>query len=111
MRKKLVRKKNPVPPSVKVQLREAAKLYENFSGHDAEVVASLDKPEMPDVLVAIGEIDGIMYSTVRDGVKEKYIHKFAVDARPLFAVSFDGSQLHMLGGAYDFTERGIEDRE
>ena len=64
---------------------------------------------IPDVLIGIGEVDGIMYSTVRDGVLEKYVHRFAKKARPLFAVSHDGKQLFMLGGAYNFTERGIVD--
>ena len=101
--------KNPVPPSRKVQLRSASKLYENFTGHDAEEIFSVDKPAIPDVMLVIGNIDGVMYSTVRDGVAEKYIHKFKKSCRPLFAVSHDGKQLFMLGGAYNFTERGIVD--
>lgn len=104
-----VMKPNPVPPSSKVQLRDAAKLYEDFTGHEAEIVGKTEKPEIPDVLVAIGEIDGIMYSTVRDGKLERYIHQFRKNSRPLFAVSPDGKQLFMLGGAYNFTDRGIVD--
>jgi hypothetical protein len=88
----------------------AANLYERFSGHKARIVGKVAKPAVPDVLVAIGEIDGIMYSTIRDGKLEKYVHEFAKKSRPLFAVSHDGKQLLMLGGAYDFTERGIVDR-
>lgn len=103
-------RRNPVPASSRVQIREAAKLYEEFSGHEAEIIGELDKPVIPDTLIAIGEIDGIMYSTVRDGKLEKYVHQFTKKARPLFAVSFDGSQLFMLGGAYNFTERGIVDK-
>lgn len=104
------RTKNPVPPSRKVQLREAVKLYEDFTGHDGETVAVIDKPVIPDVMILVGEVDGILYSTVRDGVYEKYIHEFNRKSRPLFAVSHDGKSLHMLGGAYDFTDRGIVDR-
>lgn len=101
--------KNPVPLSRRAKVEHAAKLYENFSGHDAEEIISIDKPDMPDVMLRVGEIDGVMYSTVRDGVPEKYIHKFNKSCRPIFAVSHDGKQLFMLGGAYDFTERGIVD--
>ena len=101
--------KNPVPLSKRAKVEKAADLYERFTGHDADDVVSIDKPEMPDVLLAVGEIDGVMYSTVRDGVAEKYIHKFKKSCRPIFAVSHDGKQLYMLGGAYDFTERGIVD--
>ena len=103
-------KRNPVPPSKRVQIQEAAALYADFSGHEPEIVGTLDKPVIPDVLIGIGEVDGILYSTVRDGVLEKYVHKFAKKSRPLFAVSHDGKQLFMLGGAYNFTERGIVDK-
>lgn len=103
-------RRNPVPPSKRVQIQEAAALYADFSGHEPEIVGTLDKPVIPDVLIGIGEVDGILYSTVRDGVLEKYVHKFAKKSRPLFAVSHDGKQLFMLGGAYNFTERGIVDK-
>jgi hypothetical protein len=107
---------NPVPPSSRVtqrqqiQLEDAAQLYADFSGHEPEIVGTLDKPIIPDVLIGIGDIDGIMYSTVRDGKLEKYVHQFKKSSRPLFAVSHDGKQLYMLGGAYTFTERGIVDK-
>jgi len=65
---------------------------------------------MPAVAVAIGEVDGILYSTVRDGKLEKYIHKFHKADRPLFVVSPEGKTLFLLGGNYTFTERGIVDR-
>jgi hypothetical protein len=64
---------------------------------------------MPAVGVAIGEVDGILYSTIRDGVLEKYIHKFRKADRPLFVVSPDGRVLYLLGGRYGFTEAGIVD--
>lgn len=104
------RRGNPVPPSKSVQLRDATKLYEDFTGHEGDVIAEVQKPVIPDALLCVGEIDGILYSTVRDGVLEKYIHEFAKKSRPLFCVSPDGTQIVMLGGAYDFTERGIVDR-
>jgi hypothetical protein len=104
------RKPNPVPASKKVQLRDAGQLYSDFTGHEAEVIDELDKPEYPDVLLCVGDIDFIGYTTVRDGVTEKYIHKFKKNCRPLFTVSPDGTQIFLLGGSYDFTERGIVDK-
>ncbi len=111
---------NPVPPSSRARkavtrkqrgdLARASDLYSRFSGHDAEEIGHIDKPEIPDVLCAIGEIDGIMYSTIRDGRLEKYVHQFKKAAKPLFCVSPDGSALFLIGGDYDFTERGIVDR-
>lgn len=113
----ILRRKNPVPESSRsakhsreARIQAAADLYTRFTGHDADELVSVDKPEVPDVMLTVGDVDGILYTTVRDGVVEKYIHKFKKDCRPLFCVSHDGKQLFMLGGSYDFTERGIVDR-
>lgn len=103
-------KKNPVPYTQQTKIKKAVELYENFSGHEAEHVGSVNLPGNPGVAIAVGEIEGIIYNTVRDGVKERYIHKFKASARPLFCVSFDGKQLLLVGGSYDFTERGIVDK-
>lgn len=91
------------------EVRKAADLYERFSGHEATEGARVTVPPPLKVGVAIGDVDGILYTTVRDGVTEKYIHKFAKKDRPLFVVSPDGKQLLMVGGSYTFTERGIVD--
>lgn len=114
---KNVRPKNPVPPSSKAgqhravqnDIESAADLYERFSGHEAEAIGKIAVQPMPKVGVAIGEVDGILYSTVRDGKLEKYIHQFRRSDKPLFVVSPDGKQLFLIGGNYNFTERGIVD--
>ena len=115
---KNIRVKNPVPPSSKAgvvsyadrdAISRAADLYERFSGHEAEAIGKVRVNPMPKVGVAIGEVDGILYTTVRDGVLEKYIHKFRKADKPLFVVSPDGKQLFLVGGNYTFTERGIVD--
>lgn len=103
-------KRNPVPETRASKIRKAAQLYEDFSGHEAEHVDTVKINDLPGVAIAVGEVEAIMYNTVRDGVHERYIHKFKAAARPLFCVSFDGKQLMMVGGEYDFTERGIVDR-
>lgn len=90
-------------------IRKAADLYERFSGHDAEIIGKIRTPSVPSVGVAIGELDGVLYTTVRDGVTEKYIHKFKAKDKPLLVVSPDGAQMFIVGGGYDFTERGIVD--
>ena len=108
---------NPVPASsragvsrqVRDEMAQAADLYERFSGHDPEAIGKVRVPPIPKVGVAVGEVDGILYSTVRDGKLEKYIHKFRKSDRPLFVVSPDGKQLFLIEGRYTFTERGIVD--
>lgn len=91
------------------QVRRAANLYERFSGHEAEEAGRVKVPRLPPVGVAIGVVDFIGYTTVRDDVTEKYIHKFKPADKPLFVVSPDGKQIYLVGGGYDFTERGIVD--
>jgi hypothetical protein len=59
----------------------------------------------------IGTCDGVLYTTSRSGKTEKYIHKFSGISRPLLASSWDGKQLYLLGGAYNFTDEGIVDRK
>ncbi|MFI4940979.1 MAG: hypothetical protein ACHP7O_11650, partial [Burkholderiales bacterium] len=109
--KRRIRKVNPVPASHIVKQRDAAaRLYKKFTGHEALDEIIVDKPVLPDVMLIVGDIDGILYTTVRDGKTEKYIHQFKKTSRPLFCVSPDGKLIFILGGSYDFTERGIVDR-
>lgn len=77
---------------------------------DGEIIGTVNIPPRPDTLAVIGEIDGIMYSTIREGKLEKYLHEFKPNSRPLFCVSPDGKTIHLIGGSYDFTARGIVDR-
>lgn len=90
-------------------VQRAASLYERFSGHEAEIAGRVRVPAIPKVGVAIGTLDGVLYTTVRDGVTEKYIHKFAARDKPVLVVSPDGRQIFVIGGRYTFTERGIVD--
>lgn len=109
------RRRNPVPPSSvmkgrEARVKQAARLYEDFTGEQAREIDLVGMPNFPDVGLVIGEITGIMYQTVRDGKLEDYIHEFKASSRPTFVVSHDGKQLLLLGGAYNFTARGIVDK-
>lgn len=107
-----------VPPSSRAGQRgnarnatqRAALLYERFTGHDAADHISVTVPDLPKSVAVIGPCDAVQYTTIRDGVTEKYIHKFRANDRPLLCVSPDGRQLLFVGGDYVFTERGIVDR-
>ncbi|TXH48437.1 MAG: hypothetical protein E6Q97_24865 [Desulfurellales bacterium] len=107
-----------VPPSSRAGKRRriiasdvdrVADLVERFKGHDAEELGVFDVPDLPSTVAVIGECDGVLYTTVRDGRVEKYIHKFRAKDKPLLCVSPDGSQMLFIGGRYVFTERGIVD--
>ena len=116
--RKDARNRNPVPKSSRAgrprrsrdEIEQAADLYERFSGHEAESIGTVQTPDPLKTAIAIGDCDGILYTTVRDNRTEKYIHKFRAKDRPLLTVAPDGSQIVLVGGNYRFTEQGIVDR-
>lgn len=104
------RRKNPASAS----LDEAAHKLEEFTGRPAgDVIESSPRSKDKTGLV-IGELDLIGYRQAREGIDggrmTRFAHKFRKNSRPLLAVSTDGKQLHIVGGQYEFTDAGIEDR-
>lgn len=96
-------------PSMRENLKSAARRFTGFTGN-LDVSVRKIKTSSPDkIVLAIGPADGLLYSTVRDGVAEKYIHRFAKKSRPLLAASPDGKRLYLIGGSFTFTNRGIVD--
>ena len=90
------------------KISQAIKLFQDFTGHDPQYIDTVRMP-VHSVAMAVGHCIGIMYETVRDGKRERYIHRFKKGCRPVLSVSSDGKQLYLLAGAYTFTERGIVD--
>lgn len=103
------RKKNPVGPTQK-EVDAANDLYRDFRGQHPEKLTKVRMQNPPKVGLVIGELDGVLYTTVRDGKTEHYQHDFRKKSRPLLVTDHDGKALHIHGGEYEFTERGIEDR-
>lgn len=93
-----------------IRIKDAAELFSSFHGDEPEHLDIVDLPEH-DVGFLIGDCLGIMYECVREGKKQKYIHQFEKNARPVLVSSFDGTQLYLLAGAYIFTSDGIEDKD
>ena len=100
------RKLNPVGPT-QSEIDSAGDLFKDFTGAHPETLTKV-KIRNPKTGLVIGELDGVLYTTVRDGKKESYVHDFKKGSRPLLVSSHDGQSLHILGGDYEFTERGIE---
>lgn len=92
------------------KIRKAEKLYEDFH---------LDGPDSWneysdvgfEVGAEVGVCDGILYTTVRNGKTESYIHEFSEVGSPTLIASFDGKKLALVGGDFKFTERGIVDAD
>jgi len=91
------------------EIAEAAQRYEEFSGHRAGYGERVKLPT-PRAGLVVGDLDGVLYTTVRDGRKERYVHKFKKTAKPLLVAGSDGRSLHVLGDRFEFTERGIVDQ-
>lgn len=83
--------------------------YEEFSGHRAEYGEKV-RLNIPRAGLVVGDLDGVLYTTVRDGETEKYVHKFRSKSKPVLVAGSDGRSLHVVGGAYEFTDRGIVDQ-
>lgn len=95
--------------SRKEEVEQAAKLLKDFSGHEpTKIMRVTDKSSSAGLV--IGDLDGVFYSATRDGKLERYVHEFRKKSRPLLAASHDGKSLRILGGEFEFTEAGIEDR-
>lgn len=65
--------------------------------------------KVPDTVLKIGKVTGIMYETIRDGKTENYVHEFRRSSQPDLTVSHDGQQIVLLGGSYLFKDSGIND--
>lgn len=63
---------------------------------------------IPDVLVKLGRLRGLIYTSDkgRCGQPRTYVH--FMENMPLLACDPAGKQLHILGGHYRVTARGIE---
>lgn len=85
------------------ELEQRAGLLEN----PRSIGKKLHVKPLPAVALDIGDFVAVIYRSRRDG--NLYRHEFAARSRPLLAVSQDGTQLLVLGGAYRFTSRGIVD--
>jgi len=92
-----------------VRIQEAAERFADFTGHEVDYIDTVQINSI-DVAFKVGMCDGILYTTVRDGKTERYIHEFKKTARPILASNYNGTQLLLLKGKFRFTERGIVDR-
>jgi hypothetical protein len=105
---KIIRAGNPASLTAR-DLQDAKKLFRDFRGDEPQNIRKVKIPHTRAGFV-IGELDGVLYSTVRDGKPEKYIHEFRKSSRPLLVSSSDGKSIHIVGGRYRVKDSGINDR-
>lgn len=88
------------------QLAKAKALFKSFHERPAGrgELACL-KQAAPEYALEVGRLYGIMYKTKE--TKEPYLHKFNVAKGARVFVSYDGTQIYIVGGGYGFTDRGF----
>lgn len=91
------------------QIQDGTELFEEFAGRKPRRADELDH-ETPEVVIQVGSVVGIQYETTRDGETAEYYHEFRRKSRPILCVGTDGQNLLIVGGRYEFTDHGIEDR-
>ena len=92
---------------VEGQLTKAEWLFESFTG--SLPVQFQKKPmsrSVPEVMVDLGALRGVIYTKDHLGSKQTYIH--FMDNPPRLLCDPDGKQLFVHGGSYRITRRGIE---
>jgi hypothetical protein len=90
------------------ELRQAIRLYQSFRERPPHKIGDVILT-VPGLTVACGHVEYIGYRTTHGKQTTLYQHDFAPGSRPMLASSPDGQQLFLLGGRYDFTDRGIMD--
>jgi hypothetical protein len=89
-------------------IRRAIDLFVRFREHQPEKIHAVQF-ELPKAVMVVGHLESVCYRTTHGKKPTLYEHKFAPGSRPLLVASADGKQLLLMGGKYNFTERGIVD--
>ncbi len=98
-------RKNPSSNAIE----RADALLESFSGSRAsKEIRQQVRPIR--VGLAVGKMTGVMYAADRGDGMHEYCHRFKPGSRPLLIADHDGTQLGIVGGRYQFTDRGIVDK-
>jgi len=90
-------------------LARALRLYRRYQQAAPERVACTPcRRLIPDVLVHLGELRGVVYRSDRGQgrIPRTYVHFF--ERPPTLAADPDGRRLFIVGGRYRVTRRGIE---
>jgi len=90
-------------------MRLARELYQRFHCFPPRQLIRLPQARtIPQVLTQVGELRGLIYRSDRghQGRPRTFIHFF--QNPPLLASHPCGKQLHILGGNYRITPRGLE---
>lgn len=102
------RRGNPAPLDGSVD--ETAQKFKDFTGREATHATGYKPRSADKTAMELGRVKAIEYIAKRDKETSVWRHPFKAKSRPLLAASTDGKQLHIVGGQYEVTDAGIEDR-
>jgi hypothetical protein len=91
------------------ELDRADDKLHSFTGSYAGKVTKVNARQIKTGFV-IGPALGVAYRATRDGETKNYFHEFRKKSQPHLISDSDGTQLGFVGGRYQFTDRGIEDK-
>lgn len=97
-------------PGTGKDLARVIERWFNFTGMEPRSIEVLPAPKQPQTLYKLGTLLAVEYEAVKDGKRMAFRHPFKRSARPALAVSPDGRYLGILGGEFQVTDHGIEDR-
>jgi hypothetical protein len=90
-------------------LQQGQSLFRRFHRFpDSKIIRRPCRRVIPKVLVKLGRLRGLIYSSDRGqpGCDRTFIH--FVETPPLLVCDPEGTQLYVIGGDYRVTHRGIE---
>jgi len=90
----------------------AIRAYQDFQGRAPRKVNRVKVAVPPRELAKLGQLEAVVYSTAKHGQKHAhYEHRFGETGRrrPTLAMDPRSKRLHVVGGGYTVTGRGIED--
>jgi hypothetical protein len=96
--------------SQRKELQQACALFESFREAKPRKIKTVQL-KVPSAVAVIGHVEFIGYKTTHGKKITLYKHDFAPGSRPLLCSSPNGKQLLLLGGRYEFDERGIVDKD
>lgn len=84
---------------------DARELFTAFHGSEPED-GDLAFVENTDVIFPLGKLHAVSYILDVDGEEQLFYHEFK-HHRPVLCSNSDGTQLYILAGEYEVTEKGI----
>ena len=90
-------------------MQQGIGLYEAFNRFGPSQVVTIRHPRLiPPVVVELGDLLGLIYRSDKGqpGRPRTYIH--FMENPPRLVTNVEGTQLHVVGGSYRVTPKGIE---